>query len=118
MERKKKIFPKNGILFGLYNFPVVFSVGFLFDHLRKEVIAMKKPHVSANLLRRLCAAALTLAVLFSAMPSGFAESYSETYLSLYYAEATMEEGKFSKDAERFFSNISAIYIILVISFLI
>lgn len=61
-----------------------------------------------SVYRRLCAMLLALSILFTAIPAVLAEEYSESYLSLYYGDATMAEGKSSKDPGRFFANISAI----------
>ncbi len=62
------------------------------------------------LLRRFCAAFLTITILFSAVPCAFGESDYETYLSMFFSEATMEEGRTCGYTERFFSNIAAISI--------
>ena len=59
---------------------------------------------------RLCAAVLTITILFSAVPCAFGESDYETYLSMFFSEATMEEGRTCGYTERFFSNIAAISI--------
>ncbi len=61
-----------------------------------------------GLFRRLCAMLLVCSVLISVFPAALSEEYSESYLSLYYGDATMAEGKASKDPGRFFANISAI----------
>lgn len=78
---------------------------------------MKKPHDvpvvppvlgKRRVFTRLCALLLVLTLLFSAVPSALGEAYAETWLSLYFADATIEEGKSSGYAEQFFSNIAAI----------
>ncbi len=59
-------------------------------------------------LQRLCAVVLAMAVFLSALPTALGEAYFETNLSMYYADATMGEGKASKKAEEFFSSIASI----------
>ncbi len=58
--------------------------------------------------RRLCAVVLILSILFSLVPAALGADYNETYLSVYFADATMAEGKASKNAKQFFANIAAI----------
>ncbi len=69
---------------------------------------MMKPLDPANLFRRLCALALIMTILFSAIPSALGSVDPEPCLSLYFANATMEEGKSCGYTEQFFSNIAAI----------
>ena len=58
--------------------------------------------------RRICAFILVVCILITALPPALGEMYSESYLSLYYADATMKEGRSSGYTERFFANIAAI----------
>ena len=78
----------------------------------KKLLDSKEAYTTiekGRLIRRLCAVVLAITILFSAMPSSLGETYSETYLSLYYADATMAEGNASKkNKEKFFSSIAAI----------
>lgn len=78
---------------------------------------MKKTHGSKtihvptgkhNLFRRLCSMVLILSILLSVVPASLAEMSAEPYLSLYYVDATMEEGKSSQYPDEFFANIAAI----------
>ncbi len=63
-----------------------------------------------SLCKNFCALMLAVCIFCTAVPSAVCEMYSESYLSLYYADATMKEGKTSGYKERFFANIAAISI--------
>ena len=59
-------------------------------------------------LRRLTAIFLAIILLITTAPAALGEAYADTNLCLYYAEATIEEGKASGNADQFFANIAAI----------
>ena len=81
---------------------IVFVVKNMNTH-RKVDILMKN-----RLLTGICAVVLMISIFFIAGNTAFSELLPETYLSLYFADATMAEGKSSSYADNFFANIAAI----------
>ncbi len=67
--------------------------------------ALKK---NGYVCRRLFALALAVCTLCCAAPSVFSEASFTSYLSVYFRDATVPEGKSSGYAERFFSSMAAI----------
>ena len=63
-----------------------------------------------KIFRRICALFLTVTLLLSAVPQQVSAAYKSdrTYLSLYYALATIPEGKASGRADEFFAYIAGI----------
>ena len=71
--------------------------------LNSPVLFWKKEIIS-----RLFAFILAMVFLLSTFPTALCEEYFETNLSMYFADATMKEGKASKKADEFFSSIASI----------